>query len=68
MNIPATMDASSSEPYELTCPNQNTYYRWQGKKTSAQYYVNPMDTPIEEACTWGSAGSNKGNWAPIVSG
>lgn len=65
MNVPATMDPSSSDPYELTCPNQNTYYQWQEKKTSAQYYVNPIGTPLEKGCSWSEAGSDMGNWAPL---
>lgn len=67
MNIPATMDPESSEPYDLSCPISDTYYTWQGTKTSAQYYVNKAGVSLAEGCTWSSAGSDKGNWAPVVS-
>ncbi|KAI9845015.1 MAG: hypothetical protein M1837_005159 [Sclerophora amabilis] len=49
---------------ELTCPDEATYYKWEGKPTSAQYYVNPPGVPLEKACTWGSGG-NVGNSAPV---
>lgn len=65
MNIPATLDPESSEPYDLSCPNADNYYQWQGKKTSAQYYVNKAGTSLSDGCTWNSAGSDKGNWAPV---
>lgn len=51
--------------YELCNPDQNKYYQWQGAPTSAQYYVNNAGVPVNEACDWGVAGSNKGNWAPV---
>ncbi|KAI9882518.1 MAG: hypothetical protein M1823_005737 [Watsoniomyces obsoletus] len=65
MTIPATLDISSSEPYDLTCPDAAKTYVWQKKATSAQYYVNPAGTSLEEACTWNKKGSNKGNFAPM---
>ena len=67
MTIPATLDIASTDPYELTCPDEKQYYIWDGKTTSAQYYVNPAGTSLENACRWGEAGSDMGNWAPLVS-
>lgn len=67
MNIPATLDIESSNPYELTCPDQD-FYKWKGQRTSAQYYVNPAGTPLEQACTWGKKGSEVGNFSPMVLG
>ncbi|RKF64720.1 Secreted beta-glucosidase sun1 [Erysiphe neolycopersici] len=53
----------------VTCPDSKDYYRtWEGSPTSAQYYINPSGNDVEEACTWGSAGSNLGNWAPVNMG
>ena len=54
--------------YELCNPDQNKYYQWQGAPTSAQYYINNAGVPLNEACDWGVAGSNKGNWAPVNMG
>lgn len=67
MTIPASLNPASSEPYDLACPNADSYYQWQGKKTSAQYYVNKAGTSLSDACTWNSEGSDMGNWAPVVS-
>ena len=50
----------------LTCPDADTYYEHQGSPTSAQYYLNPIGVGPSQACIWGSAGSNEGNWAPMV--
>jgi hypothetical protein len=38
---------------------------WENSATSAQYYVNPAGTSVADACVWGEAGSNTGNWAPV---
>ncbi|QSZ29195.1 hypothetical protein DSL72_003706 [Monilinia vaccinii-corymbosi] len=60
--------ASSGSTYELTCPDASNYYSWEGLPTSAQYYINPQGTEPSEACVWGSAGGNVGNWAPVNAG
>ncbi|KAF5851800.1 hypothetical protein GGP41_000570 [Bipolaris sorokiniana] len=52
----------------LANPDQQTYFFWQGKRTSAQYYVNKQGVPEDEACTWGTEMGGKGNWAPAVFG
>ncbi|KAK5102379.1 Sperm-associated antigen 4 protein [Exophiala xenobiotica] len=59
------VELQSGETNQLANPNAGTYYTWQGKGTSAQYYLNPIGTSASEGCHWGTAGSNKGNWAPI---
>ncbi|KAK2836065.1 Secreted beta-glucosidase sun1 [Arthroderma sp. PD_2] len=58
------LDAKSGDTVPLTCPKSETYYSWEGKPTSAQYYVNPAGVPTSKACQWGKAGSDIGNWAP----
>lgn len=61
--------AQPGSTVEVTNPMQSETYVWQGKKTSAQYYINPMGLDKEEACIWGSATRpNVGNWAPLVLG
>ncbi|KAI5289992.1 Secreted beta-glucosidase sun1 [Ascosphaera acerosa] len=57
--------ATPSGTEELTCPDEATYYRWDGKATSAQYYVNPKGVSIEEGCVWGDGSKQVGNWAPV---
>ncbi|KAF1983943.1 glycoside hydrolase family 132 protein, partial [Aulographum hederae CBS 113979] len=59
------LDTQPGQSYPLTCPDGENYYIWQGKTTSAQYYVNPSGVSVSDACQWGSAGTNRGNWAPV---
>lgn len=63
MVIPTIVNAGGKEP--LTVVDQDTYYQWQGKKTSAQYYVNNAGVSMEDGCIWGTSGSGVGNWAPL---
>ncbi|KAK4240659.1 hypothetical protein C8A03DRAFT_13022 [Achaetomium macrosporum] len=60
------LDTYPGSTYPLTNPDQNSYYVWQGKLTTAQYYVNNEGVPVEEACTWKSSQypDSAGNWAP----
>ncbi|CCE61995.1 hypothetical protein TPHA_0B03230 [Tetrapisispora phaffii CBS 4417] len=66
MDIPTLVGAGSSKPISVV--NQDSYYTWQGKKTSTQYYVNNAGVSVEDGCIWGSEGSGVGNWAPVVLG
>lgn len=63
MVIPTYVQAGDSLP--LTVVDQDTYYTWQGLKTSAQYYVNNAGISVDDACVWGSSSSGVGNWAPL---
>lgn len=63
MVIPTYVEAGSSLP--LTVVNEETYYQWEGKLTSAQYYVNNAGVSYEDGCIWGESGSGVGNWAPL---
>lgn len=60
------LDTSPGNEYPLTNPDSSTYYRWQGKPTTAQYYVNNAGVAVDQACVWNSAKfpSSAGNWAP----
>lgn len=66
MNVPTFSTPGSKLP--LTNPDGNTYYKWQGKLTSAQYYVNPQGTSIEDGCIWGTPDGGLGNWSPMIFG
>ncbi|KAJ5176545.1 Secreted beta-glucosidase sun1 [Penicillium canariense] len=59
------LSASAGETHPLTCPNGNTYFKWEGKTTSAQYYVNNKGVSIEKGCQWGDGSESIGNWAPM---
>lgn len=63
MVIPTYVEAGKTLP--LTVVDQETYYVWDGQKTSAQYYVNNAGLSVEEGCVWGDYGDDFGNWAPL---
>lgn len=66
MVVPTVVGAGSSQPMSVI--NSDTYYQWQGKKTSSQYYVNNAGVSQENGCVWGDASGNVGNWAPLIFG
>lgn len=55
------------EKLELTNPSAPDYYVWDGKPTTAQYYVNKKGYSLGDSCVWNSPIDPKGagNWAPI---
>jgi hypothetical protein len=59
--------ATPGGTFPLTNPDSNTYYVWDGKPTTAQYYVNPAGLSVENACVWNSPTNplSAGNWSPI---
>ena len=59
------LNTQPGQEYEMTCPDAKKYYKWGNAFTSAQYYINPAGSPVEDACRWNEAGSNMGNWAPV---
>ncbi|GMG37926.1 unnamed protein product [Ambrosiozyma monospora] len=63
MDIPTVVEAGGENI--LTVVDQDTYFEWQGKKTSAQYYVNNAGKSWEDGCVWGNSGDDFGNWAPL---
>jgi SUN family beta-glucosidase len=62
------LNVGPGETLPVTCPDANNYYMWEGAFTSAQYYLNPSGTPVDQACQWGTPGGNTGNWAPVNMG
>ena len=61
--VPTEIQPGQTQP--LTVPDAGNYYVWEGKSTSAQYYLNPPGTDAASGCQWGSPGGNIGNYAPI---
>lgn len=59
------VDVAPGTTSNLTCPDADNYYKWQGGSTSAQYYVNPAGVPVADACCWGTAANPWGNFAPM---
>ena len=62
------LDSQPGTIANMTCPNAQDYYTWEGKDTSAQYYINNKGMTIEEGCVWGDGSQPLGNWAPITLG
>ena len=62
------LDTQPNSINNLTCPDASTYYRHEGAATSAQYYINNQGVIISSACTWGTDGTDMGNWAPSYLG
>ncbi|KAK4128421.1 glycoside hydrolase family 132 protein [Parathielavia appendiculata] len=60
------LDTYPGNEYTLTNPDSSDYYVWQGKPTTAQYYVNNAGVAVDQACVWNSAQfpDSAGNWAP----
>lgn len=65
MTIPTIAKAGQKQP--LTNPYSPDYYSWDGKPTTAQYYVNKKGVSVEDACLWNSDENHdeRGNWAPV---
>ncbi|KAK5136503.1 hypothetical protein LTR08_002847 [Meristemomyces frigidus] len=59
------LDTQPGTTSNLTCPDADNYYSWEGGHTSAQYYVNPEGVSVEDACQWGSDANPWGNYAPL---
>lgn len=68
MVIPAVANPGSK--VAICNPDQSNYYVWEGKATSAQYYVNKKGYGPEDACVWNSPIDplGAGNWSPVILG
>lgn len=66
MVVPTLLSAQSSAAVSVV--NEDSYYQWEGKPTSAQYYVNNAGVSVEDGCIWSTSGTTVGNWAPLVIG
>ena len=64
--MPLNTEPDSTNP--LTCPDASTYFQHAGDPTTAQYYINNQGVALHHACTWGTDGSDMGNWAPSYLG
>lgn len=65
MVLPLWTEAGNS--YTLANIESSDYFTWTGKSTTLQYYVNPKDVAVKDACVWDSTTNpdSAGNWAPI---
>lgn len=65
MVIPLWTEAGDS--YSLANIESSDYYIWDDKSTTLQYYVNPKDVAVKDACVWDSTTNpdSAGNWAAV---
>jgi hypothetical protein len=65
MVIPTWTESGGT--YDLANVASSTYYVWQGKSTTLQYYVNPKNVAVQDACLWNSPTNplSAGNWSPM---
>lgn len=61
--IPVGVEPGQTQ--ELTCPDADNYYKWLGKSTSAQYYINGQGYSPSQACQWSDGNLPIGNYAPM---
>lgn len=66
MVVPTELNGGETQP--LCVVDEDNYFMWQGKKTSAQYYVNNAGVSVEDGCVWGTPSAGVGNYAPVVIG
>jgi len=59
--------ATPGGTFDLTNPDSSTYYVWDNKATTAQYYINPAGLGVEDGCVWVSPTmpDAAGNWSPM---
>ena len=66
MVVPTLLSSDSTEPVSVVI--EDSYFKWDGASTSAQYYVNNAGVSVEDGCIWSTSGTTVGNWAPLVIG
>ena len=67
-NMIIPIDSQPGQTYPLTNPDSKTYYKWQGKYTTAQYYVNNEGGYVARDVCSRSIGSEWNSVTPKVSG
>jgi len=63
MVVPTVVGGNETLPMSVVM--EDTYFKWEGKLTSAQYYVNRKGGSASSDCLWGNASGDLGNWAPV---
>lgn len=66
MVVPTLLSAQGSAAVSVV--DEESYFQWEGKPTSSQYYVNNAGVSVEDGCIWSTSGTTVGNWAPLVIG
>ncbi|EEB08160.1 cell wall protein Psu1 [Schizosaccharomyces japonicus yFS275] len=63
MVIPTYVEGGAYSP--LSVVDSDTYYKWQGKSTSSQFYVNKAGYSQQKGCQWATSDDDYGNWSPV---
>ncbi|RFU72619.1 cell wall, partial [Trichoderma arundinaceum] len=68
MVIPSCTDPGQSLP--ICNPSATDSYVWNGKTTTAQYYINKKGYSVADSCVWNSPldPHGAGNWSPVILG
>lgn len=67
MVVPTLVTANGGEQ-PMSVVDEDSFFKWSGKKTSSQYYVNNAGVSPQDGCIWGDSDSQVGNWAPLIFG
>ncbi|KAI5861818.1 SUN-domain-containing protein [Durotheca rogersii] len=64
------VDAQPGSTRALANVQSAQYYKWDGKDTTLQYYVNQPGVSVEDGCVWDCDQDHDecGNWAPTIIG
>ncbi|KAI1369305.1 beta-glucosidase-domain-containing protein [Xylaria arbuscula] len=65
-NMVIPIDATAGSTSDLANVDSSTYYKWQNKPTTLQYYINKKGVSAEKGCVWLCEEDSEGcgNWAP----
>jgi hypothetical protein len=69
-NMCVPLDVKPGGSYDLANIESNSYYEWDGKATTLQYYLNQKGVGAEKGCRWNCDEDHDecGNWAPVIIG
>ncbi|CCH61049.1 hypothetical protein TBLA_0D05570 [Henningerozyma blattae CBS 6284] len=67
MAVPTILNGGDSN-IPISVVNEDTFFHWLGKSTSAQYYLNNAGVSQADGCIWGNEADSTGNWSPLILG
>jgi len=62
MVVPTVVSGNDTLP--ITVVDEDSYFQWEGKLTSAQFYVNKAGGSAASNCLWGTSAGDYGNRGP----
>ncbi|GME71135.1 unnamed protein product [Ambrosiozyma monospora] len=61
--IPTNLEAGSTASLYFA---DDSSFKINGNTIAAEYHINNAGVSVEDGCVWGKAGSDVGNWAPLI--